>query len=195
MKLRSLATVGAILTAIVATTAAAPVPAFQSQELPVTLVMNAQSIGNSMPGQSRMTITISRWSDETERQALLGALIELGPGAVREALQDLPEAGRVRIGQQNSYPIQYAMLTPLEDGSFRLVVATDRDIDIWEQYYRTRSLDYNIALAELRIDADMTGEGVLAAGVMLGWNPDTNTVVVEDYAQQPVRLRSVRVEQ
>jgi hypothetical protein len=195
MKLRSLATVVALVAASVATTAATPVPGTLAQELPVTLVMNAQSIGNSMPGQSRMTITITRWSDDAERQKILGALIEMGPGAVRQTLQDLPEAGRVRVGQENSYPIQYAFLQALEDGSYRLVVATDRDIDIWEQFYRTHTLDYNIALAELRIDADMTGEGVLAPGVMLGWNADTNTVVIENYDQQPVRLRSVRVEE
>ncbi|NKB87848.1 MAG: hypothetical protein GKS06_06475 [Acidobacteria bacterium] len=197
MKLRHLVTVLGLLAAIVVTTAT-PAPAAQEPypELPVTLVMNAQSIGNSISGQTRMVVRITRWSPPAERDQVLGALRELGPGAVRKELQGLEEAGRIRIGTENSYPIQYAGLSVLENGDYRLVLATDRDIDIWESYYRTRTLDYDVALAELRITRDdLRGEGVLAAGVTLGWDADASTVVIENYDQQPMRLRNIRVEQ
>jgi hypothetical protein len=72
------------------------------------------------------------------------------------------------------------------------VIATDRDIDMYEAVYRTRTVDYDLVIAELHLDAELKGEGVLAAGVMLGWNPDTNTVLIEDYDTQPLRLKNVR---
>ena len=59
-----------------------------------------------------------------------------------------------------------------------------------------RMLDYDVAIAELRVGReDLRGEGVLAAGVTLGWDGETNTVTIENYDQQPVRLRNVRVEE
>ncbi len=92
-----------------------------------------------------------------------------------------------------TYPIQYARLTELDDGSYRLILATDRNIDMYEAAYRTTTLDYDVAIAELQIDADMTGSGALAPGVMLDWDEASNTVTIENYAVQPVKLNNVRV--
>ena len=54
-------------------------------------------------------------------------------------------------------------------------------------------MDYNIALAQIYLNEDGSGEGVVAAGVRLGFNRETNTLILEDYDTQPVRLRNVRM--
>jgi len=160
--------------------------------LPLKLAMNAQALGAAVQGQSRLEITIERFSTDEQRETLLGALRELGPGAVRSELQKMPQVGRARLGAELSYPLQYARLFRNPDGGWIVVLATDRDIEPWEAYYQTRTLDYDLVLSELRLDEDLTGEGVLASGVMLGWNADTNTVIIEDYDTQPVRLKNIR---
>lgn len=159
--------------------------------LPLELAMNAQAMGQAVQGQERLEFTINEWSSSEDTATLLGALREMGPGAVRDQLQDMPVIGRLRVGAQLSYPVHYARLLEREGGGYTLVIATDRDIAPWETYYRTRTLDYDLVLAELRLDEDFEGSGVLGAGVMLGWNPVTDTVVVEDYDTQPVRLENV----
>ncbi len=194
MKIRTLSIAAAFVIAVVATVAtvaAASAPA-AAQDLPLRFAMNAQGLGRAISGQTRLEITIDQLSTEDDRQALLGALIESGPGAVREVLQKMPIVGRARVGAELSYPLHYARAYELDDGGWRVVIATDRDIEMWEAVYRTRSVDYDLVIAELRLDGEFKGEGVLAAGVMLGWNADTNTVIIEDYDTQPLRLKNIR---
>ena len=194
MKLRTFTIAAVLVSAAVVSVAAAPAaPAATSgQELPLRFAMNAQGLGRAISGQTRLEITIDTLSTDAQRETLLGALRERGPGAVREELQAMPEVGRARVGSELSYPLHYARAYRLEDGGWQVIIATDRDIEMWEAVYRTRSVDYDLVIAELHLDAELKGEGVLAAGVMLGWNPDTNTVIIEDYDTQPLRLRNIR---
>jgi hypothetical protein len=202
MKLKNFMIVATLIAAVVLTTVpagasdeprAVGVPAEQGDLLPIRLTMVAQGLGEVVSGQARLEITITRLSTQEEADLLIGALREMGPGAVRDELQKLPEAGRARLSAELSYPIQFARLFRNEGGGYNIVLATDRDIEPWEAYYRTRSLDYDLVLAELRLNDDLTGEGVLASGVMLGYQADTDTVIIEDYDTRPVRLKQVRV--
>jgi hypothetical protein len=194
MKIRNLSIAAALVTAVVVSGAAVPAAptSIAGQELPLKFAMNGQGLAREISGQKRLEITIDQLSTEEDRQALIGALIENGPAAVRAALQKMPVLGRARIPNELSYPLHYARAYQLDDGGWRIVIATDRDIEAWEAIYRPRSVDYDLVIAELRLDAEFKGEGVLAAGVMLGWNPDTNTVIIEDYDTQPLRLKNVR---
>jgi len=196
MKTRSLAIAATLVAAAVVSVAAVPAApastAGQELELPLRFAMNGQGLAREISGQKRLEITIDQLSTEEDRQVLIGALIENGPAAVRTALQKMPVLGRARIPNELSYPLHYARAYQLEDGGWRIIIATDRDIEAWEAIYRPRSVDYDLVIAELRLDAELKGEGVLAAGVMLGWNPDTRTVLIEDYDTQPLRLKNVR---
>ena len=194
MKIRNFAVATTVIAVALVSVAAVPaVPAQAAgQDLPLRFAMNAQGLGRAISGQTRLEITIDQLSTEDDRQALLGALIESGPGAVRDTLQGMPVVGRARVGAELSYPLHYARAYQLDDGGWRVVIATDRDIEMWEAVYRTRSVDYDLVIAELHLDAEFKGDGVLAAGVMLGWNADTRTVLIEDYDTQPLRLKNVR---
>lgn len=178
--------------ALVAVPAAAS-PAPQEPELPFTLVANAFAMGAAISGTARVTLQVSRWSTEAEGDQLEEILVNEGPKAMTEALRKLPEVGRIRVDTELSYGLRYAEYNDLGNGQYRLFLATDRDIEMFEQYWSTRTLDYDLTLVELVYDAnENTGAGVVAAGVKIALDTANDRLIIEDYDTQPVQLRNVR---
>ena len=47
-------------------------------------------------------------------------------------------------------------------------------------------------MAQLQLDADSRGEGALMVVAAVAIDPDSNTLILENFSSAPVRLRNVR---
>jgi hypothetical protein len=138
-----------------------------------------------------VTITIERWSTDEERQMLLTTLKEKGQAALMTELTKLPRVGYIRMPNTLGKDLHYARDIALPDGSRRVVVATDRVLQIAEVRNATRSKNYDFAFAELLMPKDGKGEGKLAPANKIEINKETGQIEVENFGTQPPRLLSI----
>jgi len=164
-----------------------------AQVLPVTYEATAVNLSNvGRSGVSQLQVTIERWSDDAERGKLRDALIEKGDDALLKAVQKIkPRAGFIRTNTSLGWDIQYARRTDLPEGGYRVVFATDRPMRFGEVARNARSTDYDFMLAEFHIKADGKGEGKLVPRAKIRYNKEAQSIEIEDYATQPVRLTQI----
>jgi len=149
---------------------------------------------NAGPKTGSVDFTIERWSTDAERSQLLAIITETKDPTqpLLKALQKMPAVGRIRTPTSLGWDLRYAhQIKDAEGGGRRLVLATDRPIGFAEARNATRSMDYPFTLIEIRLDADDKGEGKIAAGTKIFVDKKKN-IVVENYAQQPVRFNEIR---
>ena len=165
------------------------------QELPLSFqafAIDRTQIGAGASAGS-LDITIQRWTTEEERAKLRDTLTEKGSEALLDALEDAKKAGYIRAtGGGLGWNIQYARKEPLPEGGYRVVFATDRPMSFYERRAQPRSADYEFMVAELRIGKDGKGEGKLVPAAKVTFNKGENTIEIENYANEPVELTSVR---
>ena len=159
------------------------------------LVMRAFAVSMTRGRANTLDITVERWSTDEERERLRGVLVEKGGGdALLSAVQHIkPRCGFIRTSRSLGWDIQYCRETPLPDGSRRIILATDRRIGFLEASSQPRSRDYQFLLIEIRLTKEGRGEGKLASAAKVDYDKDTNTIQIENYGQEPVRLTQVEV--
>jgi hypothetical protein len=138
-------------------------------------------------------ITVNRWSTDSERQRLMGILVESGQDKLLKALQEMPRVGNIKTPDSLAYAIQYARRIPADDGGERVVLVTDRPISFWETANQSRTLQYPFMVIELRLDSRGRGEGRMTVATKLDVDRD-GQIILENYGSQPVRLGSVKRE-
>ncbi len=70
---------------------------------------------------------------------------------------------------------------------------TDRPIGIVEAVRRNPwTFDYQISLIQLNLDDANTGSGILAVGVEMELDLETNTLGITNMGTNPIRLTNVR---
>jgi hypothetical protein len=139
-------------------------------------------------------IVIERWSTPEEIEKLRGVLIEKGGDDLLPALQKIkPRCGYTRSPNSVGWDLQFARETALEGGARKIVVGTDRPISFWEARANPRSRDYEFSLAEIRLGPDGKGQGKAINAAKLTFNKETNTLEIENYEREPVRLNEVTV--
>jgi hypothetical protein len=146
------------------------------------------------PGAGTVEIQIDRWSTDAERDKLLTVLREQGPEKLLETLQKLPRVGYIRTPNSIGYDLHYARKSELPDNTERVIIATDRRIGFWEAANRPRSIDYPFTLIEMRIKPNGEGEGKMSVATKITTENDGKTIVLENYASQPVMLTAVKRE-
>jgi len=175
----------------------------------------AVSMGTSHPpivptgSNAVVQINITRWTTPEEREMLLNQLIENGQAALVTALQNQEETGwvlnrsrtagsstaRSSAARGTSAPSQrlrYAWQTEKAGGRRRIVAALDRPISFSEATRQPRWRDFDVTLIVLDVNKKGEGEGQLAMGVRLAFEPETKNLTIENYGSEPVRLNSVR---
>lgn len=141
-----------------------------------------------------LDIVIERWSTPEETSKLRAVFLERGDNKLLSALQKTkPRCGFVRTSTSSAWDIYFARETPLPNGGKKIVLASDRPISMWEARNQGRSMDYQFSLAEIRLGADGKGEGKAIPYAQLTFNKDTNTLEIENYQREPVRLSEVTV--
>jgi hypothetical protein len=162
--------------------------------------VNMSNIGTG--ANAVVDITINTWSTAEERERLITAMLEKGPDELMKVLTKAPVKGRFRIpGMMGPDPHQlrlghdlhYAMQTPLPEGGRRIVIATDRYIGFQEARNQPRSIDYPFTLFEIHVNKDGEGQGKMAVATKITFDKKKNTMELENYSSEPVRLNNVKV--
>jgi len=144
---------------------------------------------------SQVTITIERWSTDAERQRLIEAFMKGGQNQdplLNELQRIRPRAGFFQLPGQLGYDIRYAREFPGEDGGRQIILVTDRRIEIWEAMDRPRTIDYPFTLIELHLNSNGEGEGRASVLTRITYDKETNTLELENYGTEPVRLNNIR---
>jgi hypothetical protein len=139
-------------------------------------------------------IVIERWSTPEEAASLKATLIEKGDEKLLDALQKVkPRCGFARTSNSLGWDIYFARETSLPDGGRKIVVATNRPVGMWEASNSGRSMDYQFSLAEIRLPATGKGQGKAIPRAKLTFNPKTDTMEIENWESEPVRLNEITV--
>jgi len=185
-------------------TAAAPQEEKATLPLPLRMSAFAVSMATAAPGANAvMDIRVKRWSTQTERESLLNTAVEKGQDALLRALQKMPDHGRISIpgwtgpdphNARLGWTLHYAYVTPGEDGGYRIGIATDRYIGMWEARNQPRTIDYPFSLIEIRLGKDGKGVGKMAVATKIDFDKKKKQLVLENYSSEPVRLNEVKIE-
>ena len=149
---------------------------------------------NNRARTNTIDIVIERWSTPEEIEKLRGILIEKGGDELLPALQKIkPRCGYTRTSNSLGWDLQFARETEMEGGTRKIVVGTDRPISMWEARNNPRSRDYEFSLAEIRLGPDGKGQGKAISKAKLSFSKEKNTLEIENYEREPVRLNEVTV--
>jgi hypothetical protein len=169
--------------------------AAQLPPLPIRITSWAVNMSNIATGSNAVVyITIDRWSTDAERQGLMTTFFEKGPEKLLDAVQDTKPVGRIRFPNTLGYDLRFARHFPGEDGGDRFVIMTDRRIGFAEARNQPRTIDYPFTVIEIRVGEDGKGEGKMSVATKISFNKKHNTVELENYSSEPVRLTNVKVE-
>jgi len=179
------------LVALAALAMAAP---FATAKEPELLRLRAFAVNmNSTVRTRTIDIVIERWSTPEEASNLKAVFLEKGPDKLLSALQRVkPRCGYVRTSNSLGWDIWYARETPLPDGGRKIVLATDRPVNMWEAQNAGRSMDYQFSLAEFRLPQEGKGQGKAIPAAKLSLNKE-GVLEIENFEQQPVRLNEITV--
>jgi hypothetical protein len=154
--------------------------------------VNMSGVGRANAGT--IDIVVERWSTDEEREKLRGVLIEKGGEKLLDALQKVrPRAGYIRTSTSLGWDLSFAREMPVEGGGRRIVLATDRPMSFVEARNQPRSADYEFLLIDIRLGKDGKGTGKLAGAAKVEYDKGSNTLQIENYGIEPVRLTQVEV--
>jgi hypothetical protein len=189
----------AVLAAAVALAVAsvAAQDASKTKDAPTTKkeVFTANAVNNSNIGSAgivRVEIGIDRWSTAGETEHLLSIFNEQGPKALLAVLQKTQRVGYIRTPGSLSYDLRYARELPQPDGGRRIVLGTDRPMGFFEASEQPRSAEYPFTVIDLQLNALNRGSGSLSYATKL--SSVGGILVVENFADQPIRLTDIKKE-
>ena len=140
-------------------------------------------------------IVIERWSTPEEIEKLRGVMIE-DRTKLLDAVQKIkPRCGYFRTSNTLGWDVQFAHETQMDDGTRKIVIGTDRPISFFEARNNPRSRDYEFTLAEIRLPKEGKGKGQGKAipAAKLTWDREKNTLEIENYSREPVRLNEISI--
>jgi hypothetical protein len=172
--------------------------------LPLRLTAFAVNMSNIGTGQSGIVeLRLTQWSTAAERERVITAMAEQGQDQLLKMLEKLPVKGRLRFPNLTGpdptnlrlgWDIRYAWHTDAPDGGHRIVVALDRYMSFLELRNQPRTVDYPFTLIQIQLNKDGMGEGRMAYATKINFDKKKNTVELENYSSEPVRLTTVKAE-
>ena len=135
-----------------------------------------------------VTIWIDEYTTDEVAQSLIKTLADGGQIALRDELQN-HRAGRIRMGQNTTYPLCVARQRIASDGRV-VLLATNSPLTGFQMNQGLRSQDYPIGFIELKLKADGTGEGTVVGMAKVSFDENKN-LNIASYGTQPSRLTNV----
>jgi hypothetical protein len=136
----------------------------------------------------QVTIWIDEYTSDEVAQSLIKTLADGGQIALRDELQN-HRAGRIRLGENTSYPISIARQRVASDG--RVVrLAMNSPLTGFQMNQGLRAQDYPIGFIELKLKADGTGEGTVVGMAKVSFD-ENKTLSIASHGTQPGRLTNV----
>jgi hypothetical protein len=161
--------------------------------IPLPVRCTAFAIDKISGASAPFNVTVTRWSPRTEVEQLASAFNETGTDGWLRVLQRLPRAGTLRVGDSLGIDVRFAQLAVEPDGSQRLMLIADRRIGVNEAFSFAPSTAYPLTVIELRLDAQGKGTGTMWPVARIDyWDLETQTIVIDNYAREPVDLMAVR---
>ena len=155
-------------------------------------------VGPAMRGAgatANVNIYIESYSSDEDAQELKAALFEGGSQRLLGALEKMKSIGRIeREGTVSFYDFKFIRSTPTETGR-RITAVTDRPIGFLENYFATRSADYQFGILQLDLKDDKKGKedgvGALIYSAKIKIL-NGNQIEIENFGIDPIRLEGVR---
>jgi hypothetical protein len=169
-----------------------------------------------------LTIALSRWSTDAEREPLLAALAAPPPtsapppsaaapagrgrgrGAppppsplakLSSAIKAAPTLGYIWTDGVTGYSIKYAWRSPATEDKERIVLVTDRRLDSHAPLPAPASgpaADADFTVIEMRLDGRGAGEGKTSLAAGVAIDTAANTLALDGYAVAPASLKVTR---
>jgi hypothetical protein len=171
--------------------------------LPLRMSAFAVNMGGTLRTTAVWDIRVTRWTTPDERTKLLGQVVENDTDDLLKALLKMPSHGRISVpGHRGPDPhkvvlgwtLHFAHHAPLPDGGHRLVLATDRYVTFQEARADPRTMDYPFTLLEIRLDKNGEGAGKASVATKINFDRKKNTMELENYGIEPVRLNQIKIE-
>jgi hypothetical protein len=135
------------------------------------------------------SVTITRYADAVEREALLGALRTGGPEAARAALAKFKDAGVVQLGA-HTVAVKFAGERPTASGRLVTIVTAEPILFLGAGLPEARPrAGYDVAVAILDLNAS-GGFGELAPAAKLGLD-DGGALHITDYGDTVIWLKEL----
>ena len=165
----------------------------------------ALSMGTVATGKNQsIRINIDRWSNPKQRAHLIQTFLDKKQDGLLRELEKQPEMGRFNFpGYMGPDPnsvfrlgtdIRYAMSFPGQDGGRRIVIITPRVIGFAEARNQPRTADYPFTLFQMQFDKSGKGEGRMAYATQINFDKKKNSIELENYSSEPVRLNELKLE-
>ena len=188
MKVRRLSSLGLLAVCTTLQLSGAAAQSTTVREEFSAIFANISNVGRV--GASPVTIRITRWTSDGENEKLMAILAAKGTDGLVRALQDAQSVGSIGTPQQLPYDLRYARQETMEGGGRRIILMSDRPMEVWERMSAAVSRDYPITWIELKLDAGGRGEGSILLAARLRLLGDI--LGIEDYGNQPAKLNEVR---
>lgn len=152
------------------------------------ILSNISDVGRT--GLTPLDIHITRWTGDEENMRLLDILRNEGQDAFIRELNDQKSVGWVATPTSLRYDFYYGRYTTTADGGRRIILITDRPMQIWERTSGSRTQDYPFTVVQLNLSKEGKGEGTLAQLAQL--RVVGEMLIVENLATSPMRLTEVK---
>ena len=166
----------------------------QATGAPERYSATAVNMGSGPSVAGHVFVNIERWSSAREREKLVTAFRTRGQAQLLQALENSPKVGFIRLPNTLALDLRYAFASPLPDGGRRVLLATDRPIGFEEEASGSRRLEYPFTLIEIRFDPQGVGVGKMSLYARIALSSDKQSIELENYGTEPVRLTDVRLE-
>ena len=148
-------------------------------------------IGGRFGGRTRpFSLIVNNYTAPNQVRELSEALRRGGQDEFLRQLSRM-NAGRVQIGTGVGVPANVVIADSWGAGGTKLTIFYERDVSFYELRYGARSEDYRIGYAEMFLDRNGRGQGMLIAAARVRLRGD-NTWEVEDFGAFPARLIGLR---
>jgi hypothetical protein len=153
----------------------------------------ATSLNANHERTGRVEIVIERRSTEGERQRLIDSLKDDEHSQhLLETIQTLPRVGYLQGETGRACELHYAYGVKGEDGSERVILATDRPVPFDEAGSPADRTGGPFTLIELRVMNNGLGQGKLSLVTATMADASQRPTTLEDYDIEPLLLLSVR---
>jgi hypothetical protein len=161
-------------------------PAHTAGTYPLTLTVEATARTATAAVTSSVTIRVDRLMEENRRKRVTDALTYSGYANFLTALRALPPVGAIEL-QSRTVEIRYAHEQQEATGR-RLVLVADRPLFFLGGGPAKSRAGFELTMVELHFDAEGGVTGTMTGAARV--KPSPTGLVVEDYAEAPVRLAS-----
>jgi hypothetical protein len=140
-----------------------------------------------------VTLSITRWTTDAERETARTALKTGGTTAFQKAIAAMPEAGVLQLGEVKT-PIHFARTLPVGGGKLVTVATAKPVMYVGAGMPGAKESDkagYDVAVVIMQVDAAGKGDaGDFSPAAKVKFD-ETGALLIEDYAAEAVRLMGI----